>query len=463
MGRARLPALGSGHTNTRLSKTNTTTLMRAMMQQVLGLLVLILALVNAQDYFTLNDDEIQRNFTIQPRASGTYPCKKKAKAGTLSVGDVATFTSPGYPADYTSKSKCQWLFKSSDPSGKVSVTCSSFTLQPTNKKGKCQNDFLRLGLEKFCGNNGPVVVTKGSSMKILFKSNKKANYAGFTCTAQVFNCTTNAPVTNAPVTNAPVTNSPSGRCVCGKANRATRIVGGETTMVNEYPWQVALVSRGSSSVFCGGSLINDRWVLTAAHCTQSGVQQVLLGNHFQSTTDSTERRINVRRVVDHPNYNDRTLNNDFSLLELSSPVDLKSVDPGIRPVCLPSASNPTQYEDVPSVVSGWGTTSSGGSQPNALRDVVVRTMSNSACSGSYGGAITNAMICAANPGKDSCQGDSGGPLVRNVGGYFNQIGVVSWGSGCADVRFPGVYSRVTNAINWITSTSSSGQTCAPPS
>merc|ERR1712179_491537 len=141
------------------------------MQQVLGL-VLILALVNAQGYFTLNDEdesiELQGNFTIQPRASGTYPCVKKAKEVTLSPGDVATFTSPGYPADYTSKKKCQWKFKASESSGKVTITCSSFTLQPTNKKGKCQKDFLKLGLEKFCGSNGPVSVTKGRSLKLLF-------------------------------------------------------------------------------------------------------------------------------------------------------------------------------------------------------------------------------------------------------------------------------------------------------
>ncbi|CAL4155522.1 unnamed protein product, partial [Meganyctiphanes norvegica] len=201
---------------------------------------------------------------------------------------------------------------------------------------------------------------------------------------------------------------------------------------------------------------------TAAHCTQSGVSQVLLGNHLQSQTDSAERRINVRRVVDHPSYNSRNLDNDFSLLELTTPLNLDSVDPEIRPVCLPTATNPSQYENVPSVVSGWGTTSAGGSQPNALRETTVTTMSNSRCNQNYNGAILASMICAASPGRDSCQGDSGGPLVRNVGGYFRQIGVVSWGSGCADSRFPGVYSRVTNAINWITTTSRSGTTCRSP-
>jgi len=361
---------------------------------------------------------------------------------------------------YSSRNSCSWRFRTSQRNGQITVTCSSFTLQPS-RRGRCRNDFLALGFRRYCGSTGPVSVTVNRFLRVWFRSDRFANFAGFTCTATAAGTV----VTRPPVfTNAPViTNAPSGRCVCGTANRATRIVGGVTTEVNEYPWQVSLVSRGSSSVFCGGSLINDRWVLTAAHCTQSGVSQVLLGNHLQSSTDTGERRVNVRRVVDHPNYNSRTLDNDFSLLELSTPQNLESVDPQIRPICLPSASNPSQYENVMAVVSGWGTTSSGGSQPNALREANVKTMSNAQCNNNYSGSILSSMICASSPGRDSCQGDSGGPLVRNVGGYFNQIGVVSWGSGCANPQFPGVYSRVTNAINWITSTSSSGSTCAPPS
>lgn len=429
-----------------------------MKQYVLGL-VLILALVDAKNDSTHNDKDWvvqpRGNFTIQPRADGSYSCETKLSKVILDPGDVATFNSPGYPSDYSSKNKCGWKFVASEKTGKVTITCSSFTLQ-SSKRGRCR-DYLKLGRQKYCGSNGPVSITTGRSLKLSFKSDKRNNFAGFTCKATVDGDVTTMP----PITT---TDSPSESCVCGQANQATRIVGGETTEVNEYPWQVALVNQGGSNVWCGGSLINDRWVLTAAHCTAEGVQQILLGNHLQSTTDSAEKRINVKKVVDHPNYNSKTLDNDFSLLELSTPVDLESVAPSIRPVCLPSAGNPSQYEDVSSIVSGWGTTSSGGDQPNALRDVTVTTMNNSACNGFYGsGTITNAMICAADTEKDSCQGDSGGPLVRNVGGYFNQIGVVSWGYGCANAQYPGVYSRVTNAIDWITTTSASGQTCAPPS
>jgi len=435
--------------------------MRALLQQLLGL-ALILVAAKAQideDSFTLEDGIVVQprngNWSLDPRASGTFACSRRPRLVTLNSGDVATFSSPGWPSAYGARQNCAWRFRAARRTDQITITCTSFSLQPAGRR--C-TDFLNIGSRtvraRYCGTSFPGSVTTSNYVRLTFRSDRRNNFAGFTCTATLAGTVINPPIVNPPVTN--------GRCVCGKANRNTRIVGGQTTEVNEYPWQVALVGRGSSSVFCGGTLINDRWVLTAAHCTQSGVQQVLLGNHLQSTTDSGERRINVRRVVDHPSYNDRTLNNDFSLLELSTPLNLESVDPQIRPICLPTASNPSQYENVPAIVSGWGTTSSGGSQPNALRDTTVQTQSNAQCNNAYGGAITDAMICAAASGRDSCQGDSGGPLVRNVGGFFRLIGVVSWGSGCADPNFPGVYARVTDEINWITSTSSSGSTCAPP-
>merc|ERR1712180_454353 len=431
--------------------------MRAALLQQLSLgLALVLVAVNAQtidngDFTLPNGIHAQpKNGTwhMDPRVSGRVACSRRARITTLNSGDVVTFSTPGWPSSYPSRQSCGWKLRAPSTSDQITITCTSFTLQP-NSRSRCR-DYLAIGSStlraKYCGTNFPGTVTTSRYARVWFKSDRSRNYAGFTCTASL---------AGTVVTSAPIT---SGRCVCGKANRNTRIVGGQTTEVNEYPWQVALVGRGSSSVFCGGSLINDRWVLTAAHCTQRGVQQVLLGNHLQSQTDSGERRIDVKRVVDHPNYNDRTLNNDFSLLELSTPLDLESVDPQIRPICLPTASNPSQYENVMAVVSGWGTTSSGGSQPNALRDTTVKTQSNAQCNNVYGGAITPAMICAAASGRDSCLYDSGGPLVRNVGGFFRLIGVVSWGYGCAEPNFPGVYARVTDEINWITSTSSSGRT-----
>jgi trypsin len=108
---------------------------------------------------------------------------------------------------------------------------------------------------------------------------------------------------------------------------------------------------------------------------------------------------------------------------------------------------------------GWGTTSSGGSSSAVLLEADVDYVPNSECNANYGGSILDSMMCAASPGKDACQGDSGGPLVETDS--LVQVGVVSWGIGCANPSYPGVYSRVSVAYNWITSFLD-GSTPTPP-
>ena len=126
----------------------------------------------------------------------------------------------------------------------------------------------------------------------------------------------------------------------------------------------------------------------------------------------------------------------------------------VQPICLPS---PTQdYDNVSAVVTGWGDTlNSSNPSPAILQKVTVRTQSNEQCRGEKYGrrAISENMICAAAPGKDSCQGDSGGPLaVLGQDTSYSQIGVVSWGDGCAKPGYPGVYTRVTSLLGWIQQT-----------
>ena len=160
----------------------------------------------------------------------------------------------------------------------------------------------------------------------------------------------------------------------------------------------------------------------------------------------------------------------------------------IRPVCLPSASQ--EYEQREVVVTGWGRQFSSGPSSDLLHRAGVRSLTNSQCTTGtlyQPGQITDNMICAAASGKvlhsilyprlrqnftdlmhgqDSCQGDSGGPLVSPEGGgrYYSQVGVVSWGYGCALPNAPGVYSRVTAALDWINSveTSWGGDNCPHP-
>uniref|UniRef100_A0A3B3I9T3 Peptidase S1 domain-containing protein n=1 Tax=Oryzias latipes TaxID=8090 RepID=A0A3B3I9T3_ORYLA len=235
---------------------------------------------------------------------------------------------------------------------------------------------------------------------------------------------------------------------CGRANLNNRIVGGQDAPAGFWPWQVSL--QGSRH-FCGGSLINNQWVLTAAHCfpSASGVT-VVLG--LQSLQGSNPNRVSrtITTLIVHPNFNSATQNNDIALLQLSSPVTFTNY---ITPVCLPSTGS-TFYSGVNTWVTGWGTIRSGVSlpAPQTLQEVQIPIVGNRRCKCSYGASlITDNMMCAGllAGGKDSCQGDSGGPLVIKQNIRWIQAGIVSFGKGCALPNFPGIYTRVSQYQTWI--------------
>uniref|UniRef100_A0A668UX66 Peptidase S1 domain-containing protein n=1 Tax=Oreochromis aureus TaxID=47969 RepID=A0A668UX66_OREAU len=236
----------------------------------------------------------------------------------------------------------------------------------------------------------------------------------------------------------------------------TRIVGGQVAPVGSWPWQVSLQTSGFH--FCGGSLINSQWVLTAAHCFQTTVNGLTVNLGRQSLEGSNPNAVSrtVTKIINHPNYNSVTNNNDICLLQLSSPVNFTSY---ISPVCL-AASDSTFYSGVNSWVTGWGTIGISLPSPQNLMEVEVPVVGNRKCNCNYGvGEITDNMICAglSAGGKDSCQGDSGGPMVSKQNGRWIQAGVVSFGNGCARPNFPGVYARVSQYQTWINSQISSNQ------
>ncbi|XP_023813059.1 transmembrane protease serine 9-like [Oryzias latipes] len=246
--------------------------------------------------------------------------------------------------------------------------------------------------------------------------------------------------------------------VCGLANLNSRIVGGQNALPGSWPWQVSLQS---SYHFCGGSLINNQWVLTAAHCfpsrSASGVNAVL---GLQSLQGSNPNRVSrtIKTVIVHPNYNSGTQNNDIALLQLSSPVTFNNY---ITPVCLPSTGS-TFYSGVKTWVTGWGDIGNGVSlpAPQTLQEVQVPIVGNRQCKCSYGASsITDNMVCAGllEGGKDSCQGDSGGPLVIKQNNLWIQAGVVSFGEGCVEPNYPGVYTRVSQYQTWINTQITSNQ------
>ncbi|XP_051994792.1 trypsin isoform X6 [Xyrauchen texanus] len=247
--------------------------------------------------------------------------------------------------------------------------------------------------------------------------------------------------------------------VCGQAPLNNRIVGGQDASEGAWPWQVSIQSaRGH---FCGGSLINKDWVLSAAHCFQSiywNTITIYLGRQSQvSGSNPNEVSRRVSQIINHPNYNNPSNDNDIALVQLSSSVTFSDY---IKPVCLAAAGS-IFGAGTASWVTGWGTLNSGDTQlPNILQEVKIPIVSNSDCDNAYGGGITNNMICAGllnQGGKDSCQDDSGGPMVSKNGSLWIQSGIVSFGIGCADPSFPGVYARVSQYQNWINSYITSNQ------
>ena len=187
----------------------------------------------------------------------------------------------------------------------------------------------------------------------------------------------------------------------------------------KYPFMVSLQQGGH---FCGGSLVREDWVITAAHCVEGNNNglQVKIGLHNVNGTTGAITRY-VDDIIVHPQYSGWSLNNDYALIHLTQP---SSFEP-IQLVTSDSHDN----EPVMSTTMGWGATSSGGGSSNVLLEVDVPI--DDSC-GNIGNEVTNNMICAgdSNGGEDSCQGDSGGPLIMTNGdGEYELIGIVSWGYG----------------------------------
>ena len=210
----------------------------------------------------------------------------------------------------------------------------------------------------------------------------------------------------------------------------------------KYPFMVSLSSWFGH--FCGGSLVRPDWVITAAHCVQGNSPNdidVIIGAHSLNYTPGWETKY-VDQIIIHPSYNNNSLDNDYALLHLSSPVT------NFEPIQL-ITDDSHDNEPVMSTVMGWGAVYSGGQTSNILLEVDVPI--DDGCGYYSNSDITNNMICAGdgNGGEDSCQGDSGGPLIMtNDEGEYELIGIVSWGYGCADAYYPGVYSKVWSVRDW---------------
>ncbi|XP_045854206.1 serine protease 48 [Meles meles] len=244
--------------------------------------------------------------------------------------------------------------------------------------------------------------------------------------------------------------------VCGRPVYSGRIVGGQDAVAGHWPWQVS-VHLGENHV-CGGSLVSDRWILTAAHCLKTLSWGTWLGFiQLDQTSQSVNHR--VFKIITHPQTQHTTA--DIALLKLVSRVTFTS---SILPICLPRI---TKQLTIPAScwVTGWGNVKDDEDRdsPSILQEAEVPVFDRKACEQLYnpiGSMLPESMpviqddeICAGDTAKmkDSCKGDSGGPLSCHINGVWTQIGLVSWGLGCAK-SLPGVYASMIYYQKWIETT-----------
>jgi secreted trypsin-like serine protease len=224
---------------------------------------------------------------------------------------------------------------------------------------------------------------------------------------------------------------------------AREIIGGSAASANQFPWQARLLVNGQFN--CGGSLIRPNWVLTAGHCVyglSASQFTVILGDHRQSITESTEQSRGASRLILHPGYVHSTIQNDLALIELSSPVTLNAA---VSTIPLQTANWGWQSD---TQVSGWGRTSGTSSSSDVLRYVAAAVVDNSACNNASAlfRDLNATELCAGAPGTGGCFGDSGGPLFTTAG-VRELAGIVSWGSSSCNSYT--VFTRVSSYVPWI--------------
>jgi len=240
------------------------------------------------------------------------------------------------------------------------------------------------------------------------------------------------------------------------------IVGGEDCDISEYPWQAAIYADG---YLCGASVIHQYWVITAAHCVENNNQVISAesmtvgvgsSNEYAGLFGSGGEEYDVEEVISHSSYGWN--GNDIALLRMKEPIEFNDNVQPISIICSGQVSAGAQDVGVASTITGWGNTSQGGQGSDVLQYIEVPIISpndpglNNQLANQVN-PTTEILAGAIDGGMDSCQGDSGGPLVvRNVEDTeWLLVGITSWGLGCAQSGKPGVYTKVSNYINWIDS------------
>uniref|UniRef100_A0A6P7FRE5 CLIP domain-containing serine protease n=1 Tax=Diabrotica virgifera virgifera TaxID=50390 RepID=A0A6P7FRE5_DIAVI len=339
------------------------------------------------------------------------------------------------------------------------ATCNSIyscraLLSAVQTRDPTQLKFLK---ESQCGYDSEPLVCCGSTSTFALTGRR------------VLNNDVTAVATGGSNSNYRVNSAIPDRPKCGQ-DFSDKIFGGTATKINEFPWMALLQyanPAGHRRWACAGSLINERYILTAAHCVTGDISRVVgklvnvrLGEYnTESEVDcdgelcNDPQDIGVEEVLYNEGYNNNNVHryNDIALIRLNRSVKFSRF---IYPICLPHPNEAARVGDRV-IVAGWGKTESS-SRSNIKLKVEIPIAQRSQCTRAFASAgiiLKNSQICAGGQrGRDSCAGDSGGPLMKTVeddSSTWYQEGIVSFGARCGTEGWPGIYTKVENYLGWI--------------
>ncbi|XP_074697747.1 ovochymase-2 isoform X3 [Strix aluco] len=377
-----------------------------------------------------------------------------------------------YPEHYSNMADCQWIICAPEDHV-IKLTYQSFELEESED---CSYDAVTVyedvgkeeEIAKSCGFALPAPVLSSSAvMLVVFHSDETETFGGFRATISfvhvtdldTLDSTSEEEFEDMDMTEEE-TQVPADH-ICGMPSNQprfifSRIIGGEEAVPYSWPWQVSV--QISDEHICGGAVLAKEWVVTAAHCLNSkelyrDLWMVVTGLHDLAEQEYRQKR-SVKQYIIHPSFNKTTMDSDIALLQLAEPLEF---NPYVGPVCLPAKEEAVQPSRV-CVITGWGAHEADREKGRKLHQLEVPILVLDTCQSYYinlPSKVTQRMICAGFPleeGKDSCTGDSGGPLVcpsEDNSGFYTLHGITSWGLGCGEKSYPGVYTNVGVFVDWI--------------